>query len=219
MGTDVSNLHSIEFPNGGGGDVKLIYPKGLEYTPVNYIESNGTQYIDLGIVPNSTLDMFARFEITTDPERMVLLGSRKSGSSASSDGFAFFLCLADASFRYDWFGNTNTLDVNWSKDRVYNLATKRRICALYYGAQSGGQKISNVEKSSEGVNNLYLFALNTDEGVNYYAKCKLYCMTITINTTDMITLIPVLDKYGKACLLDVVNKRFYYSATGDFLYG
>lgn len=217
---DITNLHSIEFPNGGGVDnVKLIYPKGLEYNPVNYIETTGTQYIDLGIVPNSTLDMFARFEITGGPERMVLLGSRTAGSTSSNDCFTFFICLADASFRYDWFGNTNTLDVSWAKNRMYNLAIKRRSCTLYYGSQSGGQKISSTEKLNEGVNNLYLFALNTDEGVKYYAKCKLYAFTLVMNTTDTITLIPVLDKYGKACLMDAVNKKFYYSATTDFIYG
>ncbi len=208
-----------------GGDVILPYTPTkygytfqgwrANYTPIEYLESTGTQYIDTGYVPDigDILAIDTTVHITKDVSNTWLTGWYKGPSNS------MLLGTYTSKFYF-----TYNLDNNAT---YYKLDTinKHRIRFNV----NGGIYIDDILVSGTVANNtpltvtptrIFIFARYNGSSPDSLIRAKLYDFKIIINGTLVRDFIPVLDKDGTPCMYDKVEGKFYYNAgTGQFIAG
>ena len=185
----------------------------LDYTPIEYLESTGTQYIDTGIQQSlyaADLVVKATFQYNVNTGEKWLMGV-----SAST---YYMPLLVRAGYFQSNIGNggtdiqTQTVDTNKHTmicDSVNKTITIDNTQYLYTSNSA------NISK------NIYLFGLNNNGNAHGLSNLKLYEISFYTGYGDLIRdFIPVLDGAGIPCLYDKVERKFYYnSGTGDFIAG
>lgn len=184
------------------------------YTPLDYIESTGTQYIDTGIVPKSITRMVLEKQITD------LTINNRDGWGSTSRAEAFFCGMVTginyfyASVSANWTATSTTIPKDTAKHTwdISNSAIK--FDDISYGTGN----IGNTATTSQ---TLYIFAFHTEYNPYiYYCKEKIYSCKIYDGDTLVKDYIPVLDKNNVACLYEKVSGKFVYNqGTGTFSYG
>lgn len=171
-----------------------------KYTPVKYLKSTGTQYIDTGVLSrNAKIDISFKFnEVSGNPQ--VLINCNKGTSG--------------------WFGLTpagvitldaKAFDINYSDKHDFTLEYKNGII-------KATDELGNTKQQSTAVNaNFTLFAEGSRRRFPSYVN--LYYTKIYDNDTLVRDFVPVIDLSGIPCLYDKVEDKFYYNeGTGEFLY-
>lgn len=183
------------------------------YTPIEYLESTGTQYIDTGYIPNQdtgikTKGMFN--SVINDQTYMF-----GSGQSYSSSTFEFYAWDQKLSFNYfnryyeiDSIEVGDTVVIDWNKN-IINYS------------KNDGPYVEVVHQYGDFVSpyNMIVFGNQRPTVINA-GKVKIYYFKIYDNGTLVRDFIPVLDKDDVPCMYDLVEYKFYYNAgTGDFIAG
>ena len=187
----------------------------LIYTPVDYIESSGTQYIDTDIYPNANIHCIVDFQMNSIPTSSEIVAGAWEGSAGMLFGVHVANGLTNFEFAFGtsaWAGNTITADTN------------RHM--LYMNDENGDGRLdntvlashSNVTSLTNTTYKIYLFRCNGS--VTYYSKCKIYSCKIYDNDALVRDYIPVLDSNNVACLYEKVENKFYYNkGSGTFTAG
>lgn len=190
---------------------------------VEYLESNGTQYIDTEIMANDTTEVeiavaVANIGATWDG---CLLGSRTS--TGSSDSYILWFnhysnaTIPQFNLIYNGKDCTGTLLVTDNPDDKHIV--KFRNKELYI---DGNLKATTTNTQPNSTLPLLFLALNTGSGVDSRKfRGKIYSCKIWQNNTlvrDFVPMISTEDGHiGEACLFDTVtNKYFYNKGTGKF---
>ena len=179
------------------------------YTPIEYLESTGTQYIDTGYKFSSNNASIHTSFVPTNVD----IG-RIFGSYNGTRGFSFYIWskLTIGCGGTDMQTNVD-IDTNVLYT-VYVTANKGSLSGNVNGINISGTYTGSIVNNS----NSYLF--RTNERLPYYFHGKLYYFQIYDNNTLVRDFIPVLDKDGVPCMYDKVERKFYYNAgTGDFIAG
>ena len=183
------------------------------FTEVEYIQSNGTQYIDVGLKANGNtgLDIIFSNSITND---LPVLGSRTSWSSNS---FSINWANGKYAFNYGNYALSQNLTTNVSIDTNKHTASIRSggVCKF----DSWSYTFGNYTFTTP--NNIVLFALDnngtivfTQANINIY-MCKIYDGDVLVRN-----FVPCLDNNNVPCMYDKVEGKAYYnSGTGTFSYG
>lgn len=177
-------------------------------TPIEYIQSSGTQYIDTEFKPNQNTRLIADVEILSVPHAQ-LIGGRISSADA-----AFNMLVSSATAGRDDY-NTTVLNFtagssHWKIDKnknittvngsivTHNVGTFTTTCSIYINAvNTNGAPMSS-----------------TTANARWY-KVKIYDNGILVR--DFIPIKTTTNIYG---LWDKVNKVFYKNAgTGTFTGG
>jgi len=187
------------------------------YTYIDYIESNGMQYIDTGVNATSGLKTDLSFEFSSLDEvnnDVGILGARtvKDGSINR-----LYLLHYYNSFTLG-YGNYYQSNSIAQENKKYNVHTELKNGEQYLKVDDTtivSQKINN--DYDLGIN-FYLFAVNENDKPKYYSSIKLYGCKIYDDTKVLRDFKPVIRKIDKAIgLLDVVNSKFYANnGIGDF---
>ena len=191
------------FGNSGTGDFVL----GQDIVEVEYLESDGTQYIDTGYIPNIETSYKIDFELLeTTNQASNICGCR---DSATSNNIATFF---DASYVSCDFGNYNGTRLNVS------CSIGRYVCEN----RKNYRKINNTSNSNvySGVINasksFYIFQNNGTTFANKRMRVYSFYMTDGIKTLDLIPVRVGTTGY----LLDKIEHRLYGNAgTGSFILG
>ena len=207
-----------------------IVPDG--YTPLEYIESTGTQYIDTGCALKNTTGIYMEIDDSNkhQPSTMAayFIGT---GASNKYRYYGYFLRNNKTSY-WAWNGqnasvgegqmgsniqtNYSHLYINYMNDRkyIYSNGTDN----IY--VQNDLPEI-NVEQTKS----LYLFAINQpntqDNTAAYFSVGKLYKLKLSENQTIVHNLIPARrDSDNAIGMYDTVNNQFLTnSGTGKFIAG
>ena len=185
--------------------------RGLPYTPVSYLESTGTQWIDTGIKPDFAggdeieIHLYGAVYSGAAP---CVFGSRETGvkngiyllglnnlTVADAAGYSGVQIPATAPGTLTFAVNDSTITANGNS---YTMP-RRVTCGL----------------------DVFLFALNNYNGsaISIYSGMRLYEWTYRHNGAVAQHLIPALDGYGVPCMWDTVsNTPLYNSGTGTFNY-
>ena len=176
---------------------------GNKYVIVEYLESDGRQYVDTRYVPNkkSKFIIDAQYVRTNNDE-----------DYGVNSGQRFHMGIYKGYFHFG-------VGKVWENIVVYD--TDRHMFSL---DGEGNVKIDdnnykiNGEISLNAINrSLYLFALNN---IGRYTFSKLYSSKIYDNDTLARDYIPVIDSSERPCLFDKVSRECYYNqGTGEFLWG
>ena len=193
----------------------ITYKVGESVNYVNYILSDGSQWIDTGIIPDGNTEIEYKFQDDTRTDGWENI----FGSSGNS------YCVN----RYN----------NWSQTFVLRVNNTETLFEVSEEKQQNGCtiKISNAEKTiylnnisvgtfSASVNatdSIVLFArrrkASGSDMINSNGIFKLYYFTIKQNSETVRDFRPAIDEDGIVCLYDNITNKYYYNAgTGSFDY-
>ena len=184
-----------------------------KYTRLEYIESNGSQYIDTGFKPNNNTRVIVDVQMTSSSSSQFVFGTR---TASYNNNFNFL--IDSLSFRSDYGESKANLPRPDSLDSLTDryLVDKNKN-HLYLDET---RKASNMTSSFTCPWNLYLFASNEGGNAGYYGSLKLYSCKIYNNEILIRDYIPALRSDGIAGLYDSVNDKFYTSSgSGNFVVG
>lgn len=178
------------------------------WTPVEYIESTGTQYIDTGFVPNQDTRIVTDARFTDTSGTVSILGQRDNGITKS----------------FAWISVTGNLRSYYRTEytAVTSADTNRHIYDLNKNATviDGTTVKTRTYGSFTGAFPVCLFACNDWGTVTWFAKLKLYSCQIYDNGTVVRDYLPYVDPDGAAGLYDSQNSTFYEnSGSGVFVAG
>lgn len=204
---EVFNAADGAFILADGGTFNVLKP--IQYTPLEYIESTGTQYIDTG----------ANIDTSTDEIEVVIQGLTKTT-------YKWFLGEHDNASRFG-FGSgdgPNKRNVAYGNStykvadsQVYN--TKHTFVANENGLFLDGEKIANYA-SFASTSTIYLFHLNLSNQSSYMGSSRIWRYKHSRNGALLLDLIPALDSDGVVCMFDRVSGKFFYNkGTGTFIAG
>lgn len=178
-----------------------------EYTQVEYIESDGTQYIDTGYKANQdTRVVFDAYILQTTTTATGLFGCRQA---MGSNGFYIFEQNSDLGEYNDGYGSLFTREIPLSASARHIIdKDKNKTCidetiAHTYAAQTFTVPVT-----------LTLFAVQQSNSVDErMSVCRLYSCVIYDNGTIVRYYIPCTNSSGIAGLYDTVSGVFFRDAT------
>ena len=198
-----------------GGSVGL--PDG--YTAVNYIQSSGTQWIEMGVAPSQNTKVVLKIKINSlTNQGASLIGSRTDLNS--TDQFTTYLDNYGGSrflFRVD--GQTSATPFSGVKINTFYTVTLS-ASEMRFELEDGTIAFSSTFSVSDFTSTvtMALFKSKGVSGRGFLGKiysCKHY------NGDKLIQdFVPCLDSAGVPCMYDFVGKTaFYNQGTGSFTWG
>lgn len=183
-----------------------------------YLESTGTQYIDTGIIPDSTTKFEILAEVTTPTVQTdtCLFGSRTNNGS-------------DQYIMWDGHNSANVehrigfITGTWDETRIMTISRTRNLFK-YDGSAfyiNGEKKLDITNSMTAGKYPIFLFGLNQDGSIESRRyKGKVFYFKIWKGSQLVRDLIPVIDGDGIPCMYDNISQSFFYNkGTGDFTAG
>lgn len=198
------------------GTEQCNLPSG--YTQVEYIESNGTQYIDTGVAPNTNTKIKIGYTLNGITSASVMpYGSRLSGSASDA---------MNGLFRTH---GTNTNRIAFGDGSGTNITiTGYNDAGTYYdttlskdGYYVNGTLVTNIPTTTiTNTYPIYLFAVNSSGTSGFLTPMKLtYCELYDDNVL-VRNFIPAKNSNNEVGLYDTVTGTFFTNdGTGTFTAG
>ena len=192
-------------------------PEG--YTAVNYLQSSGTQWIEMGVTPNQNTKAVLKIKINTFTSRGAsLIGSRTDANF--NNQFTTYLDDYDGTrflFRMD--GQTKA--ISWT-----GLTTDK----IYIVTLSGTEMKAELEdetavfsqtSSVSDFTSTVTMALFRAKGVSGdYFQGRIYSCKHYSGDELIQDFVPCLDTDGVPCMFDLVSRKpFYNKGNGSFTWG
>lgn len=177
-----------------------------KYTRIEYIESNGTQYVDTLFKPNQDT------RVVLDVELMNQLAVCPFAVSSDAGSFSI-LAVGDGIF-YEYGNSSNIINCGSVLDkRIIIDANKNNITCTYPDNSLLG-KASLTYNHFDVNENAYIFISNTrGEAIDSYGtQAKLYSCKIYDNDVLVRDYIPAINEYNMPGLYDAVEDKFYIAA-------
>ena len=184
------------------------------YTQLKYLESTGTQYIDTGVVPNSSTRMVAK--------EALLSKSGSSGWGSAGGNEAFITQIENEKFAVRVSSNYQITDTTIPYDNYiheWDLAANGplKFDEVQFGVGTCGDTATSGQT-------MYMFALHIGWGSggadSFQSKRQYYCY-IYSGSTLVRNFIPARRNSDDVLgMYDIVNDTFYTNAgTGTFVAG
>lgn len=216
--SNVAGLYDLEngvfYGDASGGTFN--YP-AISYTPVEYIESTGTQYLDTGISIDANTAELVKVVIDTQFVDINSYSLHGVGWGSSPYYNSFYVGID---------GNDKVAYANGRTDMTTSYVYDFMRQTFVYDAPNGKMSVTGFDDVSfefqnptEALNFL-LFAYNQGTNGIKYNQSKIYSAKLYISETLVRDFIPVLDSNNVACLYDKVSETFFYNkGTGAFTTG
>ena len=171
------------------------------YTALEYIESNGAQYIDTEYYPiANTRVVMDVSDFPTDAK--YLFGTRSSTSTSAPYQFGMYRD-SSTSIRYIYFGTYINATINDTTIRTTLSANGGTLTA--YDVMASVATSTNKKCTYP----LFLFALNNVGTVSDMCKARLYSCKIYDNEILVRDFVPCKNPEGLIGIYDRVNGKFY----------
>ena len=177
----------------------------LPYIPIEYLQSNGVQYIDTGYTFNDNIKVVFK-------ANWAAVGSYIFGAN-SSGGTEQFISTSSGYLMGRRFNISPSIQAN--VDTIVEIQ-------FYKG--NAYAKIDNVLQTTSSSSNsnsspVVLFAAYNFSQIQFL-HMKIYYFKMYQNDVLVRDFIPVIDTNGVYCLFDKVESEFFYNAgTGQFIAG
>ena len=191
------------------------FPLPEGYTKLEWIQSNGSEFIDTGFNPTTETRLTMVLSDLVRGASNVLFGSRNPNNPSASNMFGAVLTSSSQNtIRSDYFGSNATINPT-------NLSAKTTIDKNREVFQAFGLTVSNVPVTGRSCPNpLFIFCYNSAGNAGFYSKYKLYSCQIYDNDILIRNFIPAKNVTGLPGLYDYVNGVFYQNAgSGAFISG
>ena len=205
---------------GRNGDIYLLYddteipvlPTGT--TPIEYIESTGTQYIDSGIPGNtSNLRVVSKIMMTGIASESSSSGDAIWASTWGTNGY-LLIRFGSRPGVFRWHSGGKYVDVSADLDIWHDVETTKSALII-----DGNQYALTSPSGSDTSNNVYLFYRSGGSfgypGILRMCRTKFYS-----GDTLIADFVPCIDSNNEVCLYDLVSETFKRNAgSGSFLAG
>jgi len=194
-----------------------VWPSGGEYTPIDWIGANGTQYIDTGYTPQSSstkVEIYANVIGGGAYKRLISCGSFGIGTYWSSVAYLYGLEI------YLSYGQTFARigEFSPSQDEPIFLITAQLSPSGSSMSAKGQSTTASGADASAGASSYCIFADASGGSAQYFISAKVASCKIYDNGTLVRDLVPMIRNFdSKPGLLDNVTQQFYTNAgTGEF---
>lgn len=197
--------------SGTGAFVAGAIPRELPegYTQVEYIQSNGSQYIDTLVAHSASSNIVLTADVSYDtvsPSNQIM-GFSGSGGNGIGTSKATWWETSE-------FGSV-TVGQKYSVEYAVNGATWNRTV--------DGATVSGSRREYKFTTNLFLLAANmsaTNATMSYFCSCKVYDAKVFVDESVVRDFVPCKNSSGVVGLYDMVNGVFYQNAgSGAFSAG
>ena len=194
-------------------------------TKVDYLESDGTQYINTGLLSTSksVIDIeygFSSIE-SGSSNNLAVFGGRNTQTSGT---FTLFK-IASATpqyMRFDWTGQrtiATSNELTWDVNSIYRFVFDGGNAIITNTSTNETSPLYVGVATTFSQTPIHLFCVNTNGTKSTFMKGRIYRCTYS-NGERTVDLIPILDKEGVACMYDKVSgELFYNQGTGSFKAG
>lgn len=177
------------------------------FTPVSFLQSSGTQYIDTGRKLTQDSDITIDFSIVENNKSVGIFGARES---ARKNNLALFrdrgLFVGDFS-EYPKYRFTIPESLERTKIRMNKAGVWANDIL-----KTSWSDVADFETPTNG--------LIFDVGNNNWAKNKAVMRLYSYTDGDAQRLVPCLDANGVPCLYDLIGKTALYNqGAGSFTWG
>ena len=174
---------------------------GVSYTPADYLQSTGQQYIDTGIKIDDTCGFYVDAEKTASTDS-IIIGVKGSGNSR-------------------WAYNPSTTNMNLSWNTIYTASTgsttaRHKVKANVFNDRQRVYDLVVKEAITETLHknastyNVCLFGAKwSSETVQLLSSCKMYACFITKDLDYIGYYLPMVRlSDSKAGMIDIISKSF-----------
>lgn len=191
-----------------------------KYTPVKYLESTGTQYIDTGFTSNTPIaGYYIKYQNSQNHnDDDTVMGVLNPNRCIGTERLQAWTCWRETASGMDGSQKVNIVSTDIVESYLNFLNNRKRKIDV-----NGQNKMLGDVPSVTSTNNIPCYIFATCTGGRPYGNAsgvRVYGAKITLNNEIVRDYIPVLDLSNRPCLYDKVEDKFYYNAgTGEFLYG
>ncbi|MBR6838762.1 MAG: hypothetical protein IKM94_04310 [Alphaproteobacteria bacterium] len=201
-----------------------------EYQEVEYLESTGTQYIDTGVIINSS-----------NYKKEATIGYWYANNGKSSNGVAFGSLMTGkrSPFVQNNYYSSDGPDI-WRigvgqqegvrssyhvtpapQNGKSTVILKQDNDTFYYGNSESSLQSVSVDYSNTLTNSKeFVFCVNYNNAPNFYAPIKLYSYKLWINNELVRNLVPAKNSSNVIGMYDMVSGTFFTNqGTGTFVEG
>ena len=200
-----------EFVNSSEEDSEFRVGRALlsDYTVVECITADGSQYIDTGFIPAATDRLEMRARLSDISAAAGLFCSRVDKKDRA---FVALHVKASSGFRFDFNTTQTSSSLSAIVDEPFTVAVDGNVCKGY---------VNNSEYALAGGNNFtpstrtYLFAMHLNhKDVGSYAKGSIYYFkAVGADGTVKVDMVPVVRSDNVPGLYDRVGRKFYPSSS------
>ena len=205
----------MAFEKSGGG-----LPEG--YTAVNYLQSSGVQWIEMGVAPNQNTKAVLKIIINNfnADYGTSLIGSRANANS--DDQFTTYLDIpsGSSSTRFLFRMDGQTQSISWTgltTDKIYTVT----LSGTEMKAElEDGTAVFSTTFSVSDFESTVTMALFKSKPLDRGFRGRIYSCK-HYNGEELIQdFVPCLDAGGVPCRFDFVSRKpFYNVGTGSFTWG
>ena len=182
---------------------------GHTITPVEYLESTGTQYINTGILPTKNYTFDSTVAITTDNANIVFWGCRTSGSYTSNNSQCYF--TSNKQGTTELYKNIRLVSTNADLTSNWNSNIVPEVGEVY-----SFKNISPVSTMNDMTYSIVLFGINAI-GNRVLSASRIYGFKAYNNGTLVCSFIPVRDSNNVGYMFDEVTGQLFGNAgSGSF---
>ena len=183
----------------GKEEASYILPAG--YTAVDYIESDGRQYIDTGFIPNSNTRVIAKVDFRNSTSDSSQNAFSARGPSGNSQEYGFLVSEGSYVSRY---GDDKYLDLMYN-GKPFVIDQNKNVLSI-----DGEVKYTHPQKEFSCGVTMTIFASNRNGEINRYASMKLYYLEVHDDGRLVRYFVPCIrEADGEVGLYDVINSKFY----------
>lgn len=186
----------------------------VTYTQINYLQSTGSQYINLNYGLKNTSSIELSFQLLNNDSGYMGIFGKRDSYSGTLNGYALFAYQNKFMFinaqAYTWvFEDTSKFnDVHTVKINNNQIIFSDKITSI------------NISSLQNTIQNCGLFCFYTGTIPEFISAMKVYYLNIYDNNVLEKQLVPAVDRKGVFCLYDKINDQFYYnSGSGEFTGG
>ena len=194
---------------------KDILPDG--YTKVDYLQSSGTQWIDMGIAPDQNTKVILKVLATNlnGSFGVSLIGSRSSNNS-SDQFFTYISADQGLLFRVDG-KKAPAAFTDFKENMLYTITLSTSI---FFVDKNGIRVHTLYLSSSSDFTSTVTMALFRAKPFSMGFIGNIYVCKHYNNDHLIQHFVPCLDSAGIPCMYDLVSKTaFYNQGTGSFTWG
>lgn len=186
----------------------------INYTPLEYIESTGTQYIDTGITLTQDDNIEVEFALTENQFTRFIFGRRFSSASGQNIniGIASSNNRIIADFNNSDYNLYRAITNNGELSRKYKVILNKNVRSI---SSNNTLVTSNTNLCSDTIstNNALIFS-SLDTIAPFLGRIY------SVKISSRGDFIPCKDPNGVVCMYDKVSRQFFYNqGTGDFIAG
>lgn len=192
-------------------NVYNVYQNHFVNQQLEYIESDGNQYIDTHWKPTNNTKIEFDIQADTTLGECQIVGSRTN--TGSSDRF-LLLITAGKQYRFDFGSKQLNLSTSAPRSgKIHIIMNKNRITVGYV---SGTATFSAFRST----HSIYICAVNTNETTSKNLAAKVLSCKIYNNNKLVRDYIPMRYYTGEVGMYDLIHNQFYgNSGTGSFTAG